>query len=342
MDGKPTPQSLGGIARSDRLTAEERKRIASQAATARWAENEKLPKVDFPGDLRIGEVSIPCAVLSDGTRVLSENGIANAILGGRSGASKRKKKASEDAGAPLPLFIAPRQLEPFISNELRDGPLKPIRYREGSSVVIGYDARILRAVCEVWLAARAAGALQAQQRDKAQRAEVLMRALADIGIVSLVDEVTGFQRFRARDELQRILAAYIAPEFLPWAKRFPDSFYEHLHRVRGWNYEPGHNGRNAYIGKLTNQLIYEQLPNGVLEELRRKNPRDVDTKRRKRTHHQLLTNDVGHPHLDKQILVVTTLLSISDTWDEFRRHFEKKFPPQQGSFLLLPPPKDDG
>lgn len=341
MDDKVTPQSRGGIARSESLSPEDRKRIASQAATVRWAESDKLPRVDFPGVLEIGDVSIPCAVLSDGTRVLSENGIANAILGGRSGASKRKKKAAEEAGGQLPIFVAPRQLEPFITNELRDGPLKPIRYREGNSVVIGYDAKILRAVCEIWLAARAGGKLQAQQRDKAQRAEVLMRALADIGIVSLVDEVTGFQRFRARDELQRILAAYIAPEFLPWSKRFPDSFYENLHRVRGWKYEPGHNGRNAYIGKLTNQLIYEQLPDGVLEELRRKNPRDADTKRRKRTHHELLTNDVGHPHLDKQILVVTTLLSISDTWDEFRRHFERKFPPAQASFLLIPPPVDN-
>lgn len=341
MNDQTSPQSKGGIARSERLSPQDRKRIASEAAVARWADNEKLPKVEFSGVLEIGDFSIPCAVLSDGARVLSESGIATAILGGRSGASKRKKKAAEEAGAQLPIFVAPSQLEPFITNELREGPLKAIRYREGNSIVIGYDAKILRAVCEIWLAARAAGALQTQQRDKAQRAEILIRALADIGIVSLVDEVTGFQKFRARDELQRILSAYIAPEFLPWAKRFPDSFYENLHRVRGWKYEPGHHGRTAYIGKLTNELIYQQLPDGVLEELRKKNPRDSETKRRRRTHHELLTPDVGHPHLDKQILVVTTLLTISDSWDEFRRLFEKRFPPVQGSFLLQPPPSDD-
>ncbi len=341
MNDTPSPQSLGGIARSESLSSEERKKIASQAATARWAENEKLPKVEFPGVLAIGDVSIPCAVLSDGTRVLSENGIANAILGGRSGASKRKKKAAEEAGAPMPIFVAPRQLEDFITNELRDGPLAPIRYREGNSVVVGYDAKILRAVCEVWLAARAAGALQTQQQDKAQRAELLMRALADVGIISLVDEVTGFQRFRARDELQTILAAYVAPELMPWTPRFPDSFYEHLHRVRGWKYEPGHSGRNAYKGKLTNSLIYQQLPQGVLDELRAKNPRDFDSKRRKRKHHQFLSEDVGNPHLEKQILVVTTLLSVSDDWNEFCRMFTRKFPPGPDDLFSLPPPKDE-
>ena len=336
-----TRQSKGGVARSKKLSGEERKRIAFEAAQTRWAEQNKLPRVEFPGVLTLGEMAIPCAVLSDGSRVISETGITNAILGGRSGASKRKKKAAGNAGALLPLFIAPRQLEPFITNELREGPLKPISYRDGNSVVVGYDAKIVRAVCEVWLAARAAGKLQEQQKDKAQRAEVLMRALADIGIISLVDEVTGFQRYRARDELQRILAAYIAPELLPWAKRFPDSYYEHLHRVRGWKYEPGHNARNAYIGKLTNSLIYEQLPNGVLEELRSKNPRDPDTKRRKHTHHQLLTPEVGHPHLDKQILVVTTLLSISDDWGEFSRLFSKKFPPAHGDLFSLAPPQSE-
>ena len=196
-------------------------------------------------------------------------------------------------------------------------------------------------VCEAYLKARDAGKLTKSQLPIAAQAELILRGLATIGILSLVDDATGYTLFRARNELNKILAAYVSPEFLPWAKRFPDSFYEHLHRVRGWRYEPGNNARNAYIGKLTNELIYKQLPDGVLDELRRKNPRDADTKRRKRTHHQLLTQDVGHPHLDKQILVVTTLLSISDTWEEFRRHFERKFPPSQGSLLLLPPPSEN-
>ena len=56
--------------------------------------------------------------------MLTENGITNAILGSRSGASKRLKKA----GAPVPLFLAPGNLRPFISKEVEDGPLKPLSY----------------------------------------------------------------------------------------------------------------------------------------------------------------------------------------------------------------------
>ena len=334
-------QRKGGLARAENLTADERSAIASGAARARWEDAAALPAVDFSGALELGDISIPCAVLTNGSRILSENGIANALLGGRSGASKRKKKAASQAGTHLPIFAAPRQLEPFISKELLDGPLVPIRYRDGRSISIGYDARILRAVCEIWLAARAAGALQDQQLDKAQRAELLMRALADVGIVALVDEATGYQQFRARDELQKILAAYIAPELLPWAKRFPDSFYGELHRVWGWKYEVGSKNRTAYIGKLTNNLIYEQLPAGVLDELKNKNPVDPKTKRRKTHHHRILTENIGHPHLEKQIVSVTTLLRISDDRQEFYRHFCKAFSPGPGDLFYEAPAEND-
>ncbi len=334
-------QSKGGNARAKKLSPEERRDIASVAARARWDELSNLPSVDFPGALELGNVSIPCAVLTDGTRVLSENGITNAILGVRSGASKRKKKAAEEAGTHLPLFMAPRQLEPFISKDLYDGPFKQIRYVDGRTVVTGYDARILAAVCEIWLKARAAGKLQDQQLDKAQRAEELMRALADIGIVALVDEATGYQEYRARDELQKILAAYVSPELMPWSQRFPQNFYAELHRVRGWKYVPGSNKRNHYIGKITNELIYKQLPEGVLDELRRKNPRDPETGRRRQLHYRFLTEDIGDPHLEKQIVAVTTLLSVSDDWSDFARLFCKKFPPCPNDLFSLPPPDED-
>ena len=54
-----------------------------------------------------------------------------ALLGGRSGASKRKKKAAGAVGRHLPLLVAPKQLDPFISQELREGPLRPVEYVEG-------------------------------------------------------------------------------------------------------------------------------------------------------------------------------------------------------------------
>jgi hypothetical protein len=92
--------SKGGRARAETLTDEQRREIARNAVMTHWAKQKdqngqpQVPKATHIGILEIGEISIPCAVLKDGTRVPSENGITNALLGSRSGASKRMKRAS--------------------------------------------------------------------------------------------------------------------------------------------------------------------------------------------------------------------------------------------------------
>jgi hypothetical protein len=82
--------------------------------------------------------------------VLTENGMTNALLGSRSGASKRLKKKYESEGAPLPLFLAPSQLNSFIDNDLREGPLRVIEYVDGDRIMRGFDAEVLLAVCAIW------------------------------------------------------------------------------------------------------------------------------------------------------------------------------------------------
>jgi P63C domain len=160
----------------------------------------------------------------------------------------------------------------------------------------------------------------------AKAADTLIRAFATIGIIALVDEATGYQAEREKDELQTMLAAYVAPEFLPWTKRFPPEFYEQIFRLRGWQYRPLNLKRPRLVGKLTSELVYEKLPDGLLEELRKKNPAD-ETGRRKRKHHQqLLTNDIGNPHLEKHLAVIITLMKISPNWRVFMNHFARAFP----------------
>jgi hypothetical protein len=324
-----TIQSKGGLARAEKLSPDERSRIASEAARARWSGGDDLPEATHTGKVKIGAAEIPCAVLDNGLRVLTEHGITTA-LGSRSGASKRLKKASAEAGPTVPIFIAPQNVREFISEELHEGLLKPISYRYGKQVFVGYDARVLRAICEVWLDARRAGKLQEQQLERAFRAELLIRGLADVAIVALVDEATGYQEEREKDELQKILAAYISPSLLPWSERFPRDFFKEMFRVFGWPWPVGKGGNYPgplgprYAGKLIKQIIYNNLPPGVLEELERRNPHDDKWQRRNRMG-QLLTEEIGHPHVEKLVAVVTTLFEISDNKAEFWRHYRRKF-----------------
>jgi len=332
---KESKQSLGGKNRAKKLSKEERSAIASVAAKARWVRESNSPilKATHKGDLTIGDIVIPCAVLENGTRVISEHGITTA-LGSRSGASKRLKKASDSNGAHLPVFLAPSQLSSFISNELTNGPLKPVSYRNGRRIVVGYSAEILPIVCDIWLKAREANVLQKQQLLKAQNAEILMRGLAHVGIVALVDEATGYQSERDREELHKILEVYLSEERLKWAKRFPNEFYKHIYRLRGWPW-PNGGKRTPVVGKITNKIVYEKLPEGVLDELRLRNPTIEGAGRRKWKHHQFLSEDIGQPDLRDHLLQLIAIMRISPNWNTFEEHLKLAFP-KSGDQLSLP------
>jgi P63C domain-containing protein len=326
-------QSLGGKARAERLTAEERSSIAQAAAEARWSKvaasqgNIRLPKATHIGELRIGSLSIPCAVLEDGTRVITQRGMFVAI-----GMNKNPSKGQTSI-ENRPGFVSANNLTPFITKELeRSWTPIPFRLPKGAggykgNIAFGYKAEILPAVCHAYLDAKEAGVLHKNQQHIAIVCKVVQRGFAVVGIVALVDEATGYQDQRPKDELSKILEAYIAEELRPWIKTFPDEFFKQIYRLQGWEYTPGSAKRTPYVGKLINKYIYEKLPPGVLTELRSKNPISKNGYR-KHKHFQFLTADTGNPHLDRQITAVTTILKISDTRNDFERHFEKAFPPR--------------
>lgn len=340
--------SKGGRARAAKLSPEKRSEIARAGAQKRWAQaaratDDNSPRVleSFKSKLSIAGAMIPCAVVMgpDGVqRVLSESGITNAVLGDRSGASKRLKYSAPDDAPSLPIFVAPRQLEPFISAEMREGPLKPIDYLDGSRMVRGYDASILTAVCNVWLKAREAGALQPQQLEKAMKAEVLMRALAETGIVALVDEATGYQSVRPQNALQSYLELVIQRELAVWAKKFPDEFYENIYKLKGWTWPGMTKNRYSVVANYTTNLIYDRLGPGITEELIRKTPRNDKGYRPNRLH-QWLSQDIGDPMLATHMysILMFQRLAIANGygWKRFL-HMVDQVLPKKGSTLELP------
>lgn len=345
-DDDVTGRAAGGFARAAKLSAEEKSAIASTAAKKRW-ERRRLPEgaprvlEGYKSVLNIADMKLPCAVIQGPNgiqRVLTENGITYAILGERSGASKRLKRSASEEGALLPLFVAPSQLKPFIDKELEDGPLKPIDYQDGDRVVRGYDASVLVAVCNIWLRAREAGALQVQQLAKAQKAEILTRALAETAIVALVDEATGYEKVRPQNALQAYLEMLIRKELAAWVKKFPDEFYENIYKLKGWPW-PGM-GKNRYsvVAHYTRDLVYERIGPGLLKELESKSPKD-ESGRRPNKLHQWLTEDIGDPmlaqHLHSLVMLQRLAIANGHGWQRFL-HSVDQVMPRRGATLELP------
>ncbi len=286
---------------------------------------EQLLKATHQGELNIVDINIPCAVLEDGTRILRERSVANSLGYKGSGAHwKRKKRIN--GGAVLPEFVSAKNLEPFITDEVRSMLIIPISYKtKTGGKARGISAKVLPEICNIWLKAREKSALTEKQLETAKKAEILMRGLAHVGIIALVDEATGYQDDRAKAALAEILEKFIAKELQEWTKTFPDTFYKEMFRLKQWTYDPTTVKRPSVIGRYTNDIVYERLAPDVLDQLKARTPRTRGGHRRYR-YFQWLTGDIGHPKLREHISNVIVMMKLSSNWRSFLSKMNRILP----------------
>lgn len=320
IDGR----AKGGIARAANMSPESRSEAARAAAAARWdgPPTQKVISGSSDRPLMIGEVAIECYVLEDGTRVITQGSLNTAL--GRS--SRSNVKPTDDVALPPVLRV--QALRPYITDQLIDDA-QPIRFEIPTSMGVptranGYRAEVLPQLCEAWLAARSDGQLAKSQEPTARAAEIIVRGLARVGIIALVDEATGYQDVRARDALAQILEAYVASELQPWVKTFDVDFYKEMFRLRGLPFDSTSFAKPGYFGHLTNDVVYKRVAPGVFDEI--KAQRAKDEKKRKGKFHQQLTQEVGHPKLREHIASVTTVMKLSDGWEDFKGKLDRVHP----------------
>lgn len=315
-------RSAGGKARAALLTPQRRKEISASGAAAKRA-RAGIPEATHTGELEIGENKIFCSVLNDGRRVITQTSMYLLLGKSKGGGKGRKPKAivdlEKESGGQIPSFIAVSNLIPFMTNELKAGGNSVLFYHPTAGSTRGYPAEIIPHLCKAYLDAERAGVLTKDQIAIAERARIIQNSLATVGIISLIDEATGFQYDREAQELQRLFSMYIAKELQPWTSRFPPTFFKNLKKM--YKLDLKSKKTPKFAGHFINKYIYKELSEEILEELKRINP-SVDGKR-KHCHHQYLTHDVGHPALDKQIVKINTLMSISDSKDDFETLFNK-------------------
>ena len=281
-----------------------------------------INKIECKGELKLGDFSIPCYVLENGIRVLSGRGMQEAL---------KMVDDKKTSGHRILRYLGQKTLNPFISNHLSLVHLEPIECYDGNKRVNGYEATVLVDICDAFLEARKNIELSDRQKIIADQCEILVRSFAKVGIISLVDEATGYQYDRERFELQKILNAYISDEILKWQLTFTDDFYKNIYRLWGLPFIPKYiRNKPSFIGKLTNKYIYELLPQGVVDRIKEKTGK-TSKRNWKYKWHQSLTPEIGREHLKKQIIEVTTLMSVSQTKEQFDDLFQLKYktPPIQ-------------
>ena len=297
-----------------------------------------------PIEIDEGRIVIPCYVLEGEIRVITEKGLYNALALARTGRKTNPTNPSEDLWAEidpqkknfpkskleeakivtdLPRFAQAKWLQPHLSAELTCGLKTRYMFQlPNSAIAYGIEARVLRGVCSAIMAAHRAGHATERNQPQVIRAEILLEGFADIGIIGLIDQATGYQA--VKETMAKILDEFIAKELRPWIKEFPDAYYGQIYRLWEYDKPEEHKNHPQFIARLTNKLIYEPLAPGVLEALQKANPISENGSR-KNKHHQHLTENVGLRHLRKQIDRVVTLMEIHDTKEDFHRVYNKHY-----------------
>lgn len=330
---KSPGQVKGGLARAEALTPEERKAIARKAALVRWSGN--ISQASHDGSFKIGSAEVFAAVLPNGKRLLNQATFMRAIGRARSPKAGTGVLSTVDG---TPFFLQAEALKPFISEDLLKSTT-PVFFRDVSGKkMVGYDAELLPKVADVYLKMRDSYRSEGKPIPKqylhiVHACDVVMRGLAHVGIVGLVDEATGYQKVRDEMALQAILDQFLKKEFAAWAKRFPDEFYRQIFRLRKWTWKGMKDNRPQVVANYTKNIVYARLAPRILKELEKRNP-IVENGRRKSKHHQWLTEDIGHPALAQHLHAVIGLMRASDSWLEFKRMLDRSFPRREDSLQM--------
>ena len=332
--------SKGGKARANTLTPEQRSEIARKAVRTRWAKEKGIPIEDvgqvsplaevslaseantlpislFQGELIMGDVAFSCHVLDDYKRVIVQREVVRALSG----------KVTGDLKSYLSTTAVSKYLD------LAEIAEKAVTFRiPGTQYEArGYEATLLVEICDAYLKAREDGILVKSQLKIAKQAEIIMRACAKVGIIALIDEVTGFQNYRKDNALRVKLQAFIAEDMQEWARMFPEEFWFELARLENIHYSP----RNRPIrwGKYVMAFVYDAVDKDVGRELRKKNPNPQHG----RNHHQWL-KEFGRDRVRDHLNQVLGVMKMCRDMEDFNRHFGhifKKEPLQLTFFDLV-------
>ncbi len=284
-----------------------------------YSARPKIPRAMFSGVLAIGG-GLPCYVLQGGFRVFSTTGLLKSL--------GFKPKANADE------VFKSKQIQPYLPPQV-DRQYKGVLidfYTDKGTLAKGYDVEGFIEICQAYSRALEEGVLTLSRHlDAANKANAILRACSKIGIIALVDEVTGYQYARAEDELQFKLKLYLSEEMRGWEKTFPDDLWIQFARLTHWSGTPTKN-RPKHWGYFVMELIYRSLDPDVAKYLKENKPEP----KKGQNYHQWFNENYGVKKLREHINRIIGMAQAADSIDELKQKvafYYKKEPLQLDLFL---------
>jgi len=307
---------MGGKARAEALSDEQRKEIAQKGALARWGDKpgQAIRKGNFQKEFGI---DVECYVLNDPnkTAVISQTGMGSAL-----GLSKR--------GNAMPRFLASKAMAETVSAHLREKLSQPLVFQwqpSGALPVHGFDATLLVDVCRAVIDAESRGLLDRQQVGVAKQAHIILGASAKAGIKGLVYALSGYNP--TAQEVIEAFKIYVQEEAKKYESEFPLELYQQWYRL--YEIPVLERGRPWQFKHLTVKHIYyplDQSSGRILDLLRAL--RAQGGNRQKKLFFQFL-NDVGARALRIQLGRVLEMCESSRNRAAYERKIVERFGGQQ-------------
>ena len=306
---------------------------------ALMAAEDDLPKAIHWGDLMIVDANIPCYVLNTGDRVFSLKGVVSGLMGIQ--------------GGQLAEYLKVRPLQPHLPEDLipsESGEVPALfKFDTGAEGVGKYALGIkverfnalLRAYSTALVDHSLSGSeegkqegklpLTAKQLEIAYKAIKFQQACADVGLVALVDEATGYQYERAADALQIKLKLYLEDEMRKWERTFPEQLWVEFGKLTNW--KGSIHNRPKYWGKLVMELIYGYLDPDVAKWLKDNAPKPM----KGQNYHQWLSSQYGLRKLTEHIWLVVGMAAACHSMQELRQKMAERFGRHQVQLTLYLP-----
>lgn len=267
------------------------------------------------------EIAIECFVTDKEERLMSLRGAGRAmnLVGGGGTAVYRNLNA--------------QYIQPYLSDQLKEWATRASK-QELSKIsptngpdIIPIEASLFAEICLAYTKAHIAGKLTTRsQKAIADRLLFIMTSFMKVGLDVLIDEVTGYQKDREEDAVQKLIWKYVSPEIRVWKKVFDDEFFKQLYRLRGWKENEVMNHlRPSVVGTYIDDIVYDRFPKEVMNEIKQKVKKSEAGNKLSR-YHQYLSEDTGLTHLEKHLVAVIAIMKISENWSHFLYMLDVAYP----------------
>jgi hypothetical protein len=290
----------------------------------------------------LGDVQVSAAVLPNRQRLITQATFLRALGRSRSPKAGTGVLATVDG---VPFFLQAEALKPFITDELLMSTTPVFFIDKSGRKSVGYDARMLPYVADVYLKYRDQMAKEKKKLPERYAGivgacDALVRFLATQGILSLVDKATGYTDDLERELVTQMLEAWISKKLQPYAPTFPVTWFKEICRLKGIKFAPNMK-LPRHVGKIVNDLAYDRLGHGIRQWLDDRTPVGP-TGRRAKKKFQRLTDEVGIKSLMHHLGVQEGMMSeyADGDWKAFYEKLNRRMPPFRPLPLFDQPPEE--